>query len=121
VSAALALALAGWMVMGVVTGASFGAEVIAATGIMLFVGGLETVILNVVPIGATDGGTLWRWRRKAWVAFALLAAFLAWHVLLGGERSYFDNLRETGSVLLISICAVYSVVTVGLWWYFRRD
>lgn len=120
VATTMALALLGWVVMGAVTGESFAAQTVAAVGIIAFVGGVESIILNVVPISASDGGKLLRWRRSAWIVMTLLATFLAWHVLIGRDRAYFSGLRETDSLVVIGLFAAYTTLTVGSWLYFRR-
>ncbi|HSP54529.1 MAG TPA: choice-of-anchor L domain-containing protein [Dehalococcoidia bacterium] len=85
----------------------------------IFVGGLEGLFFNMIPLEFMDGKKLWEWNKAAWVAMAGVSAFLFWHVLLNTESSYFSALQKTTpltAVLLIGICLT---VTVSVWAFFK--
>jgi hypothetical protein len=85
----------------------------------IFVGGLEGIFFNMIPLEFMDGKKLWDWNKAAWVALAGVAAFLFWHVLLNTESSYFSALQKTTpltAVLLIGICMA---LTLAVWAFFK--
>ncbi|KAA0239818.1 hypothetical protein EDM76_02815 [bacterium] len=94
-------------------------EVAEATTIVVFVGGIEGVVANMVPLSMMDGGKVFRWSRAMWFSCAAVAAFLAWHVLFGREREYFSGLREASSVAVLALFLSYSILTAAIWAYFR--
>jgi hypothetical protein len=87
--------------------------------VIVFVGGIEGLFFNMIPLDVTDGGKIYAWNRWVWAALAGIAAFLVWHVLLGSERDGFSGLRQTRSVAVIITFGAYTVLTVALWSYFR--
>jgi hypothetical protein len=85
----------------------------------IFVGGLEGMFFNMVPLEFMDGKKLWDWNKAAWVAMTGVTAFLFWHVLLNTEDSYFSALQKTTpltAILLIGICAA---LTASVWVFFK--
>jgi hypothetical protein len=80
--------------------------------------GIETLLLGMIPIAATDGGKIYRWHRSLWAIFALAAAFLTWYVLLGRERSHFSDLRQTSSIAVTGLFVGYTMLTIGAWAFF---
>jgi hypothetical protein len=95
------------------------AEVLEATAVVIFVGGIETLFISMIPIAGMDGAKIFGWSRLAWTAFAVLSAFLAWHVLLGREQTYFSGLRKAQDVTVLALFVVYTTLTLGIWAYFR--
>jgi len=86
---------------------------------LVFIGGLEGVAFNMIPLSVTDGGKLFRWRRSVWASVALLAGFLFWHVLLNSDRQFFDALRQAESLAVLALFLLYTGLSFGLWAYFR--
>jgi hypothetical protein len=99
---------------------SFAGQLAIGAGIIIFIGGIEGVAFNMVPISVTDGGKLFAWRKPVWAAMAMVSAFLAWHVLLNRDRQNFETLRETSSLTIFIVFVFYSVLSIGLWAYFWR-
>ena len=100
--------------------ASFLGQLAIGAGIIIFIGGIEGVAFNMIPLAVTDGGKLFAWRKPVWAGIALVAAFLAWHVLLNRDRQSFDALRTASSASILVIFVLYSLFSVALWAYFRR-
>ena len=98
---------------------SFLGQVIIGAGIIVFVGGIEGVAFNMIPLSVTDGGKLFRWRRSVWAAVSLVAVFLFWHVLLNRNHQYFDALRQAKSLSVLALFLAYTGLSFGLWAYFR--
>ncbi|MEP6871593.1 MAG: FGLLP motif-containing membrane protein [Anaerolineaceae bacterium] len=98
---------------------SFLGQVIIGAGIIVFVGGIEGVAFNMIPLSVTDGGKLFRWHRSIWAAVSLVAVFLFWHVLLNRDRQYFDALRQAKSLSVLALFLAYTGLSFGLWAYFH--
>jgi hypothetical protein len=121
---AIVLSVCAWLVVEPLRGSaavssSFFGQVGIAAGLIVFIGGLEGVAFNMIPLSVTDGGKLFRWKRSVWAAVALLAAFLFWHVLLNRNRQSFDALRQAESLAMLALFLLYTSLSVGLWAYFR--
>lgn len=125
-SAGLALTLLCWLAIGPLRSANVDgndallslAETVCVT---VFIGGVEGLFFNMIPISVMDGSKIFKWRRSIWAGFALVAAFLFWHVLFNRDKSNFDALRQASSVTVLVLFAFYSFASVGLWWGFRRS
>ena len=125
VVAALALSIIAFAVVEPIrasdaAAASFFGQLAIGVGIIVFIGGIEGVAFNMIPLAVTDGGKLFAWRKPVWAAIALLSAFLAWHVLLNRDRQSFDAVRKASSLSILVIFAFYSLLSLALWLYFRR-
>ncbi len=94
--------------------------VLEAAAVCVFIGGIEGVLLNMIPLAEMDGARVYHWNRWLWLALAATSAFLTWHVLFGRERENFSGLREASSVTVLVVFVVYTVLTLGIWIYFRR-
>ena len=85
----------------------------------LFVGGLEGLFFNMIPLQFMDGKKLWDWNKAAWVGMAGVTAFLFWHVLLNKEKAYFSALQQTTPLTALLIGGICLVLTLAVWLYFR--
>ncbi len=72
---------------------SFWASIPEGVSVGIFVGGLEGMFFQMVPIKFMDGHRLWAWSKLVWLGFTGVTAFLFWHVLLNAERQSYDALR----------------------------
>lgn len=95
------------------------AAVPEGVAVAVFVGGLEGLFFNMVPLQFMDGYKVWRWNKLAWVAIAGASAFLFWHVLLNTESESFSALQETMPATAAVIVGICLVLTAALWLYFR--
>jgi hypothetical protein len=123
-AAILVLSVGAWLLVGLLrswaqSSGAWIAEALEAAAVIVFVGGIEALFIGMIPLSVMDGGKIFRWSRPVWLGFALVSAFLVWHVLIGRERSSFSGLRQASSVTVLLMFIVYTVLTVGLWAYFR--
>ncbi len=121
---ALAVAVCAWLLVGPIrelneSRSGWLPALLEASVIVIFIGGIEGIVISMLPLGETDGGKIYHWNRWLWLAIALIAAFLTWHVLLGRERAYFSGLREATSVTVLAIFLIYTALTAAAWAYFR--
>jgi hypothetical protein len=85
----------------------------------IFVGGLEGIFFNMIPLEFMDGKKLWDWNKAAWVGMAGVTAFLFWHVLLNTEDSYFSALQETTPLTAILLIGICMALTLAVWTFFK--
>jgi hypothetical protein len=123
-SALLAVCLAAWLALDPLRelaqeNDSWLAAVPEGAAVAIFVGGLEGLFFNMVPLHFMDGHKLWTWNKGAWALMAGVTAFMFWHILLNEERAYYSALQETtaaGAVVLLGICLG---LTLSVWLFFR--
>jgi hypothetical protein len=121
----LTVCVAAWLAVGPLRDAieagneSFGVAFLEGIAVAVFVGGLEGVFFNMLPISFMDGQKVWRWNRLVWVATMGIAAFLFWAVLLNDQRQYFDALRETSVQVALASGVVCLGLTLAVWLFFK--
>jgi hypothetical protein len=84
-----------------------------------FIGGLEGLFFNLLPLSFMDGEKIWRWNKVIWVMTMGIVTLLAWHVLLNDQREYFDSLQETTPMAALIVGGVCVALTITTWAYFR--
>jgi hypothetical protein len=121
--ALLGVSVSAWLLLGIVRGLDDGgawpvpfAEALLA---VVFVGGLEGVFYNMLPLTFMDWKAVADWSRVAWVLIFGTATFLFWQLLINPDAGYLDALRETKVVVAVSLVVFYVVVTLGTWSFFR--
>ena len=120
----LGVSLVAWLLMGFVRGLETGADdwplpFAEALLAVVFVGGLEGLFFNMVPLTFMDGKAVADWSRIVWAVTFGVATFLFWQLLINPDAGYLDALRETKVVLAITLVVFYVVITLGTWSYFR--
>ena len=121
ITACLCLSVACWLFVGPVREVPVGwlSHLLEGVAVIVFIGGLEGLLINLIPLDVMDGSKIYRWNRRIWVALLLVSAFLFWHVLLNTQRSYFDSLRTASSATVLAGFLLYAAAGIGLWAYFR--
>jgi hypothetical protein len=87
--------------------------------VAIFVGGLEGLFFNLIPVRFMDGYKVWVWSKWAWLAMAGLVTFLFWHVLLNKEQDSFGALQQTAAASAFVLVGICLVLSIGTWLYFR--
>lgn len=87
-------------------------ETVAVT---LFIGGIEGLLLNMLPVEFMEGRALWEWSKLAWLGVAATVTFLFFHVVVNRTDSYNEVAEETGVRALFIVCAV-SLLLAGAFW-----
>ncbi|MPZ48603.1 MAG: hypothetical protein GEU75_04695 [Dehalococcoidia bacterium] len=87
--------------------------------VAVFIGGLEGLFFNMLPLSFMDGEKVYRWNKLIWALTMGTVALLFWHVLLNSEREYFDALSETTPMVALIIGGICLGSTVIVWLFFK--
>jgi len=120
----LAASLGAWLLLDVVrgmeaTGSGWALPFAEALLAVIFVGGLEGVFYNMIPLTFMDGKAVANWSRIAWAVMFGLVTFLFWQLLINPDAGYLDALRQTKVVVVLVLVIFYVVITLVTWSYFR--
>ncbi|MBN1483609.1 MAG: VWA domain-containing protein [Chloroflexia bacterium] len=85
----------------------------------LFFVGLEVVFFELFPMGPTNGTTLFKWNKALWALVFVPVSFIALHTLFTPESAYLETVRNQNLLLLLALLALYSLLTVLLWYWFE--
>ncbi|MGE3075523.1 MAG: FGLLP motif-containing membrane protein [Dehalococcoidia bacterium] len=120
VSACIALSVLCWLLLAPARALPNGwpSDLLQSILVIVFVGGMEGLLIDLIPLEAMNGAKILHWSRIAWVALVLGSAFLVWHVLLNSQRSSFDSLRPASSWAVVVGFAAYTAAGVLFWGYF---
>ena len=98
---------------------SLWASIPEGVAVGIFVGGLEGMFFQMVPIKFMDGHRLWAWSKLAWLGFTGVTAFLFWHVLLNAERQSYDALSDTTPAIALLLMLICFGLTLAMYLLFR--
>jgi hypothetical protein len=123
--ALLAISLGAWLLLGPLGAAarhdgSWTAVLADSVAATVFVGGLEGLFYNMIPLTFMDGAVIYRWNRVVWGVMFGTATFLFWQLVINQYSSYVDALRQSSVLFCLLMLAAYSAVTIATWAYFRR-
>jgi len=120
----LAVSLVAWFLAVPVTNAvesgSSWLKVLQGICVSTFVAGLEGLFFGLIPLSVTDGGTLFRRSKLLWAGAFAVATFLFWHVLLNKDSKYGAAFTESSAKVVVAMLIFWTLVTVGVYWYFRK-
>jgi len=86
--------------------------------VAIFVGGAESVLLSLLPLTFNDGQKVWAWNRLAWLAIALPASFLFFHVIVNRHETY-GSLLGASSLGPLVAAIIFLTLALATWLYFR--
>ena len=119
----LVVSICAWLLLGPVRVAAAGgafapslAETILA---MIFIGGLETLFVTMIPLRFLDGSKVMGWSKVAWVLTFGTVTFLWWQLLLNQDAAYLKAMEQTNVQVVLATVVVFMLTTGGLWSYFR--
>jgi hypothetical protein len=93
-------------------------------GLALFLVAIETSFFEMVPLSSTMGNEIFRWNPIVWFLAFTPVMFLFAHTLLNPGSDYLEAFENTNLQILTVMIVVLSLITAGLWIYFkvlRRD
>ena len=110
-----------WLLVDEFRGANQSNLDIFIEGVLIgvFVGGLEGIFVNMIPIAYLDGHKIKRWNPIAWLALAVTATYLFWLVLLNDQREYFGAIQETTPAIAFIVVGICLALTTMTWLWFR--
>jgi hypothetical protein len=122
---ALAAAFVGWLA-AIPVGAwandgdpSVMVQVADSVTAALFIGGIEGLLLGLVPLALLPGHSMFAWSRTAWAMVTFLVAFVFFQVLLRPEAGYLGTSATTSTVVTCSLFVGFGLASVLFWGYFR--
>jgi len=86
---------------------------------LIFLWGVEGLVVAMLPMKFLDGRKVFRWSRTAWTVLFFLGIFATVHVLLRPGSGYVGSTSGEVSIGVMVLFAVFGLVSVGLWAYFR--
>ena len=119
----LGVALVAWLLLipveNALTSAPLIQIMIAAALATIFVGGLEALLFEMVPLKFLRGDAVFSWNRLAWGFLFVAAAFTFAHILLNPANGYLGSTRSSPLFAAIVLFVGFAVVSVAFWAYFR--
>ena len=92
---------------------------LAAGVATIFIGGLEGLLFELVPLRFLRGETVWAWHRAAWAILFLSAAFTFVHILLTPTSGYLGSTRTSPLLAAVILFVGFGLFSVAFWAYFR--
>ena len=115
------LSIVCWLFIDTVRGWHQTDLVVLLEGIMVgvFVGGLQGVLINMLPMAFMDGKKLMQWNFWVWLVMAGLATFFFWLILLNDQRAYYSSLTQTTVQVALLLGLSCLAISMGTWAFFR--
>jgi hypothetical protein len=85
----------------------------------IFVGGLEGLLFELVPLRFLRGESVFAWHRGMWAILFLAAAFTFAHILLTPSSGYLGDTRNSPLFAAIVLFLSFGILSVLFWAYFR--
>ncbi|MEO6349692.1 MAG: FGLLP motif-containing membrane protein [Candidatus Limnocylindrales bacterium] len=92
---------------------------VAAALATIFVGGLEGLLFELVPLRFLRGESVFAWHRGMWAILFLAAAFTFAHILLTPTSGYLGDTRSSPLVAAVILFVAFGIVSVAFWAYFK--
>ncbi|MDQ1396607.1 MAG: hypothetical protein QOG64_1866, partial [Acidimicrobiaceae bacterium] len=120
----LGMSVAAWLVWLPVSnraarpGAGFLLLVAETALAAIFVGGLQSLVISLLPLRFMEGARLVAWSRAAWAALFGLSLFVFIHVLLRPGSGFVSH--ASGSTLMVvALLVAFALGSISFWAYFR--
>jgi hypothetical protein len=119
----MAVAFGSWFGLGAVRGAEPGAftDFAEATLAMTTVAAFEGLVFGLLPIHGMPGRVLSRERRRVWLIVWGLSILAFFHVLVNPQSGYLVDTALVPTVTTYALLGVFTLVSLGLWAWFRRQ
>ncbi len=119
----LVVALAAWLALPVIedglTAFPLLSMAVAAGLATIFVGGLEGLLFELVPLRFLRGESVFEWRRGIWALLFLAAAFVFAYILLDPTSSYLGSTKVSPLIPAVILFVGFGLASVAFWAYFR--
>jgi hypothetical protein len=119
----LVVSVLAWLLLGPVRVLAAGGAPLPALGetilAMIVIGGLEGLVVTMIPLRFLDGATVRRWSRLAWALWFGIVVFLWWQLLFNQNAAYAAAFEQTNVQVVLAVLGVFMLTTGGIWSYFR--
>lgn len=85
----------------------------------LFLAGIESLFLSMIPIKFMDGHKLMSWSKLAWLGVAAASGFLFWHAMMNQERESLNALGQTGTTTVLILIGSALFIAGATHMFFR--
>jgi hypothetical protein len=120
----LLVALIAWLSLpladGLLTPGTLLHTVVAAVLTTVFVGGLQGLLIELLPLRFLRGATLWQWSRGLWVIVFLIAAFAFVHILVVPNIDFMFESGGAGLITALGFLLAFTLFSIAFWAYFRH-
>lgn len=98
---------------------SFGVQVIDSALAALFIGGIEGLLIGLVPLRLLPGHALLRWKTSVWAVVTFGVAFIFLQVLLRPEAGYLGTSSTASAAVTGALFAGFGIASAAFWGYFQ--
>jgi hypothetical protein len=85
----------------------------------IFVGGLEGLLFELVPLRFLRGEAVYQWRRSVWAILFLSAGFAFAYILLDPSHGYLGSTRISPLIPAVILFVSFGIASIVFWAYFR--
>ena len=85
----------------------------------LFVVGVESMVISLIPLRFLEGGKLTAWSRTAWFVVFGLGLFAFVHLLLRPTSGYVATTAGASRFVVVALFIGFGLFSIGFWAYFR--
>jgi hypothetical protein len=86
---------------------------------LIFLWGVEGLVVAMLPMRFLDGRTVIDWNRVVWAVLMFLGVFASVHVLMSPSSGYVGHTTGQLTIGVIILFAIFGAISVGTWAYFR--
>jgi parallel beta-helix repeat protein len=85
----------------------------------IFLLGLESIVVGLLPMRFLDGGRVREWSGAAWAVLFVTGLFALVHVLLSPGSGYVGHTSGEVTIAVVVLYVAFGAVSVAFWAYFR--
>jgi hypothetical protein len=85
-----------------------------------FIGGIQGVFFNLIPLDFMDGKKILAWNKAFWLALVLPVTFVFFHLFLNPDGPFEEGLDSLSVQVLFGACIFACVLAGGVWYYFHK-
>ena len=86
---------------------------------LVFLWGIESLAVAMLPMRFLDGRKVIDWNRPVWAFLMFLGAFVTVHVLLSANSGYVGQTGEQVRFAVLALFLAFGAFSVAFWAYFR--
>jgi hypothetical protein len=86
---------------------------------LVFLWGVESLAVAMLPMRFLDGRKVIEWNRPVWAVLMFVGAFVTVHVLLSANSGYVGQTGAQVRWAVLGLFCAFGAFSVGLWAYFR--